>query len=305
MFNTQKILDKYNLFWQYPVITEKKFYEQNKNDINFLGFPWATIIDKKYNQQIIYNILRQYIVPNKKYYTCCQHIFFRNLLSLWKSLNINLVYIPHKKKNEDILNDIILKPCPLYAVNIENNIFNEEIQNKDLINIPRKYLYNFVGGFQKNYLTQIRPNIFKMKHPYNSIIKNTGKWHLDKLVYNKKQNNKLKLNLTDEHINKTKYYNNLLLNSKYTLAPSGSGPNSIRFWEALGSGSIPVLLADSLELPKHKLWKDAIIELKEDKITDLPLILEKITIERELIMKENCLKLYNYFKNNYKNEKEK
>ena len=27
-----QILKKYNLFWQYPVITEDKFYEQNKND---------------------------------------------------------------------------------------------------------------------------------------------------------------------------------------------------------------------------------------------------------------------------------
>jgi len=35
------------LFWQYPVITEKIFYEQNKHCSNYLGLPWATFIDKK------------------------------------------------------------------------------------------------------------------------------------------------------------------------------------------------------------------------------------------------------------------
>ena len=47
------------------------------------------------------------------------------------------------------------------------------------------------------------------------------------------------------------------------MCPSGSGPNSIRFWESLAVGSIPVLLSDSLELPKHKLWDDVIIRIKE------------------------------------------
>ena len=39
--------EDFNLFWQYPVITEKTFYEQNKYNFNYLGLPWATIIDKK------------------------------------------------------------------------------------------------------------------------------------------------------------------------------------------------------------------------------------------------------------------
>ena len=41
---------------------------------------------------------------------------------------------------------------------------------------------------------------------------------------------------------------------------------SIRFWESLAVGSIPILLSDSLELPNHNLWKDTIIELKENEL---------------------------------------
>ena len=56
-FDTTDILKKFNLFWQYPVITEKTFYEQNKDDEKYLGLPWATIIDKRYNINIIFYIL--------------------------------------------------------------------------------------------------------------------------------------------------------------------------------------------------------------------------------------------------------
>ena len=47
-FQTELILEKTKLFWQYPVITEQEFYNQNKDDPLFLGFPWATIFDKRY-----------------------------------------------------------------------------------------------------------------------------------------------------------------------------------------------------------------------------------------------------------------
>jgi len=300
MFNTEDILNKYKLFWQYPAITEKTFYNQNKLNDDFLGFPWATIFDKRYSFQVIYNILKQHLESNKEYYTCCQHIVFRLFIPLWKALNIKTVYVSHKILNEDIIDGIIFKPCPLYAVNLETPEFNKEFRNLDLLNIQRPILYNFVGGYQLDYLTKIRPNIFKMKHPENTIIKNTGDWHFNKLVYNEKQNIKQELNLNEDHNNKTKYYNELLIKSRYTLAPSGSGPNSIRFWEALGAGSIPVLLADTLELPEHPLWKDAIIFLKESEINTLPEKLKEISDDKEKLMRANCLKIYKDLKNNYK-----
>lgn len=304
MVNTKKILQIYDkLFWQYPAITEAAFYTQNYSKQNYLGFPWATVLDKHINLIIIFNMILPYIDKNQKYYTCCQHISFRELILLWKALNIEVVYASHKRLNENSINGITIKPCPLFAVNIENNLFNSSFKNIDLINNTRDILYNFVGGYQPaDYLSQIRPNIFKMKHPDNCIIKFTGIWHLNDVVYNEKQNHNLELNINDDFKNKTEYYNYLLINSRYTLCPSGSGPNSIRFWEALGAGSIPVLLADTLELPVHKLWTKAIIRLPENRLETLPKVLEAITIEQEKQMRENCLIIYRYFKDNYINK---
>ena len=78
--NIDNILVQLGLFWQYPVVTEKTFYEQNKGDPNYFPFPWATVIDKKVNLQRLLEILKQIIPMNKNYYTCCQHIYFENFL---------------------------------------------------------------------------------------------------------------------------------------------------------------------------------------------------------------------------------
>ena len=50
MVNTEDIINKYKLFWQYPAITEKQFYLQEKDNAYYFGLPWATIRDKRYNQ---------------------------------------------------------------------------------------------------------------------------------------------------------------------------------------------------------------------------------------------------------------
>lgn len=158
-----------------------------------------------------------------------------------------------------------------------------------------------MGGHQKDYMSDIRLNIFKMKHPENCYVKHTGEWHFNDIVYSSKQNKTNQFQYNRDHIQKTDQYNQLLLDSRYCLCPSGSGPNSIRFWEALGSGSIPILLADTLALPENIDWNHAIIRLPEDKLSLLPHVLSKITPTQETDMRRNCLDIYSKLKQNYTN----
>lgn len=295
----ESLIKQYKLFWQYPVITEKEFNLQNKDNPFFLGFPWATIIDKRYNLNIIYKILFPSIQKDRQYYTCCQHIHFRQLIPLFKSLNIHIVYCPHKIKDEDEINGIRILPCPLYAVNIEDDTRNHEFQNIDFINKERKYLYSFMGGVQAGYLTNVRNQIFQMQHPEDAFIVNTGDWHFNSTVYSSKQNMNQELNINENHIQKTKKYNEVLLNSRFSLCPSGSGPNSIRFWESLACGAIPVLLADTLDLPHHELWKKAIVIIPEKEVVHINKYLNDINQEEERERLKNCLILYQHFRSNY------
>jgi len=301
MFNTKVLLQNHQLFWQYPVITEETFYNQNKDELLYCGIPWATFIDKRISQNEIIKILIPFFT-HKNYYTCCQHISFRLYFRLFKVLGITKVYTPHKIKNEDDIMGIQILPCPLYAVNIEDSGKNKIFSNVDFLNLKRDLLYSFMGGFQDNYISNIRKVIFEMTRDEkkSSIIK-TGDWHFNKLVYSAKQSIKKELNIDQRHIDNTNKYNKLMLCSDFSLCPSGSGPNSIRFWESLGAGSIPVLLSDTLELPKHGLWDKAIIKINESEINTLNDVLESFSTEEVKERRKNCLEIYNHLKNNFKN----
>lgn len=299
---TTPLMQKFKLFWQYPVITEKTFAIQNINNPSFVAFPWATVLDKRYDLNVIFKILSSHVASDQIYYTCCQHISFRRLIPLWKALNIRLVYTPHKIKGENMIDTITLKGCPLYAVNIEDPTRNKTFEGTDFTTCQRPFLFSFVGGYQPGYLTQIRKNIFKMKdNTTNKVIENTGDWHFNELVYNSMQNSGLQENITERHQKNTDYYNNTLISSEFSLCPSGSGPNSIRFWESLGTGSIPVLLADTLDLPYHELWSNAIVQIKECDVHKTEQILSAYTNEQKESMRKNALEVYKFFSKTYNN----
>tara|TARA_B110000971_G_scaffold221756_1_gene270397 strand:- start:202 stop:6702 length:6501 start_codon:yes stop_codon:yes gene_type:complete len=310
--NTQEeiFMNKNKLFWQYPVITEETFFKQNKLDPEFLGLPWATFIDNqikktgsKFNISTcneMYTFLNKNLNLKNKKYTCCQHIYFKSLIPLFKKLGVSVIYTPHKIIGDDNIDGIQIRPCPLYAVNVEDKKRNLFLKNLDLINKQRDILFSFRGAYGSNYITDIRKQIFNLPKNENSVIINTKGWHFQNIVYSQRQNYLKKFNKVIKEDNEMNKYNDLLINSKFTLCPSGAGPNSIRFWEALGCGSIPVLLADTLDLPEHELWDKSILRVKECDIFKINSILSKIPETEIKERRENCIKIYKSFKDHFK-----
>lgn len=301
------------LFWQYPVITEKTFYLQNSSNEFYVALPWATIIDKRLNLNIIREALEKKIDKNKFNITCCQHIYFKRLMPFFRDIGIKVLYTPHKIKNEDKINGIIIKPCPLYAVNIEDHRKNQSFRNVDFMNRSTKYLYSFQGAYQDIYISDIRKQIFKLQEegtgmglkvkPDDVYIKNIGWWHFNNTVYSDLQNKKGEIDRTRVHQENTEDYNNLLIESTFSLCPSGSGPNSIRFWEALAVASIPILLSDTLDLPHHPLWNRAIVRIPEQQINYLDIYLRNMTKNEIMARRKNCLEIYKYFRENFMNSR--
>lgn len=278
---TENFMNTHNLFWQYPVITEKQFYLRNKENQDVLGIPWATIIDKKINTEILESLPKTYKI------TCCQHIFFRKMIPSMKKLGIEVLYTPHKIIGEDEIEGIEIKGCPLYAVNLEDLERNSVFYGEDFLNRRRELLYSFRGGWNTGYMSDIRKKIFELGKKDDVVIQNSGGWHFEKAVYGGEQKENGKYSMGND----VDSYNQMLLDSRFSLCPSGSGPNSIRFWESLGTGSIPVLLSDKLDLPKGD-WDDAVVRIKEGNIDQLDLILRNMSSEEERKRREKCLKMY-------------
>jgi hypothetical protein len=70
-------------------------------------------------------------------------------------------------------------------------------------------------------------------------------------------------------------FKNVMERTKFALCPRGISTSSIRLFEALKAGCVPVIISDSLVLPEGPNWKDFAIFVPEKDIKKIPEILNK------------------------------
>ena len=290
--------------WQYPGITEKHAFLKAKellpvsDDIVYFGFPWATLIDifqtkvEDKNKLLDKLKLFQPILKNFKYIvTTCQHIHLIKYKDVFKNAGVTHIFWPHTTKGLDTLpgsDQIKVFPFPLYPVNVQENMNGSGFEEK-------RYLFSFVGAIDKPwYLTNTRSLIIdQLSNTDRGKIISRETWHFDKAVYDHQIRGKnVKGELIDSRT--TREYLEILAQSIFSLCPSGSGSNSIRLWEAIGSGSIPVILSDTYQHPgPPSLWEGAVFWCKEnlDDISALPKFLSEMAADKEIMnYKLNALK---------------
>lgn len=275
--------------WQTPVITEKLASElaQQSNiadDVCYLSVPWATIIDKLRTSQDRIKIQGQKALntiselPIDKYVTVCQHYKFEDIRSVFESIGGQCIFAPHCVEPT-----AQTQPFPLYAPN-----------TPDLVD-DRHIWYSFVGAYMNHYMSDIRIKIFEDTHPDNCIVVKREAWQFNDEVYMgqvwKQSIERSSKYLADE---KTKYYKRVLAHSRFSLCPSGAGPTSIRVYESLGCGAIPVIMADTFHLPRLNTvnWDDCVVNIKEGNYRDMRKILKSIPLAREKEMRHNCIQAY-------------
>jgi hypothetical protein len=169
----------------------------------------------------------------------------------------------------------------LYAVNYKNPDRSEDLIKKRLSD--KRYLASFVGAFMDHYLSDIRLKLKIFSHLPDFCIEINNQWHFNEVVYKHQVSGKM-LDLDDEKAHQIVHYNQVLSDSIFSLCPSGAGPNSLRLWESLAIGSIPVILSDDYELPEitnltqglDLSWKDAVIIFPEKEIDKLEQYLRSI-----------------------------
>ena len=266
-FKTHVLLEKF--FHDEDVSTEFSVYQQIKNqplDIstNYVAVPWAALINQN----------KLHLIPHIKIdggFTVCQHIRYEKIIPLLKRIGIDTLFTPHVNKK---YHDITVLPFPHMAINGPEYRENEK---KDL-------LVSFIG-FNTHYTrTQLFKNKLYIENQTPAVIKQRKKWHFE-------------LPPKIQIKNKTEYQE-VLKRSRFSLCPRGTGASTIRFWESLKAGAIPILIADQMQLPPSFDWKSCIIKIPEkDCLTFLHKI-KKINVNQEKKMRENCVKAYDYFLKN-------
>lgn len=259
--------------WQLPAATEKAAYESiarlsSPLGFEYFGFPWATIIDGlRGNAASAAQILMALRVANQKpkkaarRVTVAQHIHAMEFIDLFKASGITDIFWSHATHKQLEIDGISLHPFPLFPAQTPEASLNDDPRR------PRRYLANFIGAYNPNiYLTNVREVIFNDPNSAGDllIIKRDA-WHFDRAVYEEQIKGRAAdvQRLLTERKN-TEEYLNAIKDSWFTLCPSGSGPNSIRIYESLCLGSIPIVLTRDLKLPgPQAIWEKAAI-IEED-----------------------------------------
>lgn len=248
----------YPFEWQRPAKTEEWTWDylsstaHRSNFIEFISFPWATLIDLIRRQQNIrsdklINELNN-IPPKKKLFrvTVCQHVKLKEIIHLYKKLKVTDIFWPHKIRGEDVIDGIRVHPYVLYpyAYYEKNNNEYKKIQNSE-------YLTSFIGAYDKGrYLNNIREKIFEFEHKPKTLIIKRSSWHFEIDVYQNQVNEVSVANdkITEQKLKLNEYIYSLE-NTAFCLCPSGAGPNTIRYWEVIALGRIPILISDTWDRP--------------------------------------------------------
>jgi hypothetical protein len=311
------------LFWQYPCRTEADAYEAhqylqgaliNGHIVDtYIALPWATFVDKKSYPEGILGLYASRIKAAKeiagtfgftvRVNTVCQHIFWRDIQPYFEKVGITNLWISHKENALDKLgNGIYLHAWPLYAVN-----YLDRSRRPGMHYIPtdKKTIFaSFVGAHMKHYLSDVRVRLKELANLPGFQIEIKDLWHFNKVVYN------FQVAGNFEHKDSTQMdeayqYNQTLSNSLFSLCPVGAGPNSLRLWESLAIGAIPVNLSDRLQLPaldfvdpeKKLRWEDAIIFHAEKDLNTLEARLRSLSPEKLQSMQDTGREIFKRIQN--------
>jgi hypothetical protein len=290
----------YDTDWQFPAVTEQHAYHQLRDlggipdGVTYVAYPWANLIDKLQTRandaQHHLSLFRQFcerLPYGSKRVTVCQHIMMQRYIHLFEEAGISDIFWTHAT-HQDLADEpkegITLHPFPLFPVQVTKETDAD-------ISAERPFLFSFIGAkSNKYYLTNARELILDLLHDHpEGLIIGRDTWHYNKVVYD----HQIRKNTTmddkkEELVNQSasEQFKASLAQSLFSLCPSGSGPNSIRLWESLGAGSIPVILADTYAPPGNpKLWDQAVVFCEEnaEAIQALPARLEEIAKDPEQI----------------------
>jgi hypothetical protein len=299
------VIEVQMLDWQHPSLTEKQalfnhsFHHDEPDPGNvYLGFPWATLLDLHthlgVNLECFLEPLKEKtrMFEGRRIHTVCQHIEWTRLTGLWEAAGLTDIHLSHCKKDTQNTERLSFHPWPLIATNYENPTRSKGLVVKE----DRKYLASFIGNnTSPKVATRIR--IHEMLKNRDDVVCEVGeKWFYNSDVYDRQIWRKGDDGSAEQKRLATVRYNEVLSESVFSLCPEGSGPNTIRLWESIAVGSIPVIFSDNWKPPQIGTdWDRFSVWIPTTEYGQTMRILEAIDEETRRNMRNECLSVYKKF----------
>lgn len=71
-------------------------------------------------------------------------------------------------------------------------------------------------------------------------------------------------------------YSDLIRRSKFGLCPRGFGASSIRIFEVMAQGRVPVIISDAWQAPPGIPWAECCVMVREHEVSEIPTMLRKL-----------------------------
>jgi len=131
------------------------------------------------------------------------------------------------------------------------NICNHDIKNIHKQTAQIRWLYSFVGSNSHS----VRKPVLKLNDERGFIVDTS-----DFCVWDNRQTSKFDFQKT---------YIDSVAGSKFVLCPRGIGPSSLRLYETMEAGRVPVIISDDWIAPQHIDWNFA-VRIPEWEIAAIP-----------------------------------
>lgn len=183
----------------------------------------------------------------------------------------DIIFTPHAYMNDNYIS------IPHYAVNIDRLTITDN----------RRNLFSFIGSIS----THITRKVLVQNYP-NNCFDSKVHWGLE-------------LNLSQDFRNK---YINLLSDTIFSICPRGTGISSVRLFESMAMGCIPIIIGDNYEPPLSDIidWNEISITIPEDGILNddgylIPNIISDYIKQNDIKQVSNkVLEVYNTYLSNDK-----
>jgi hypothetical protein len=205
------------------------------------------------------------------------------MVPVWRRLGVTDLWLSHCPPLDaaDCVAPLRLHAWPLYAVNIEDPDRRSGLE----VGKPsedRAVLASFVGAHMPHYLSDVRLRLKVLANAPGFVIDVTDEWHFENQVYRQQIAGVRPAGDAGGDV-AVERYNQLLSNSRFALCPAGAGANTLRLWEALAAGAVPVLLGPPPRLPDEGVaadidWDRIVLRVPEEAIPDLPARLAAIPL---------------------------
>lgn len=311
--------------WQVPAATERLAADLHEMEVplgtgernrigRYLAAPWAAYIDKEVMAPADEAVLRARTEEFRRnaanagqrleIHTVCQHIYWQKLLPFWREIGLTDLHLSHLEPDVHLA-DIRVHSWHLAAANVINQDRREGLV---FAKPPRtkRYLASFIGAHMPHYRADTRLRLAEevTRDGFHDVLYELkGAWHYDPVVYRQQVAGETlgAAELAAEHT-ATVHYNEALSDSVFALCPEGAGPNTIRLWEALAIGAVPVVVVEKWVWPTipggDLSWRDAVVAVRRDEISglfDRLRWMRRFEADRVLLLQTNAMETYRRF----------